>query len=83
MAQRGWITKHDRKKKGSVWVYHWYVVKPETGRKAEHTCVVGPVASFPREKDAWLEIDRRHIKPQLDQGAIRTGRLTFGDLAAS
>lgn len=83
MAQRGWITKHDRKKKGSVWVYHWYVIKPETGRKAEHTCVVGSVASFPREKDAWLEIDRRHIKPQLDQGAIRTGRLTFGDLVAS
>jgi len=83
MAQRGWITKQDRKKKGSVWVYHWYVVKRETGRKAEHTCVVGPVASFPREKDAWLEIDRRHIKPQLDQGAIRTGRLTFDDLAAS
>jgi integrase len=83
MAQRGWITKHDRKKKGSVWVYHRYVVKPETGRKAEHTCVVGSVASFPREKDAWLEIDRRHIKPQLDQGAIRTGRLTFDDLAAS
>ena len=83
MAQRGWITKHDRKKKGSVWVYHWYVVKPDTGRKAEHTCVVGSVASFPREKDAWLEIDRRHIKPQLDQGAIRTGRLTFDDLAAS
>ena len=70
MAQRGWITKHDRKKKGSVWVYHWYVIKPETGRKAEHTCVVGSVASFPREKDAWLEIDRRHIKPQLDQGAV-------------
>ena len=68
MAQRGWITKHDRKKKGSVWVYHWYVIKPETGRRAEHTCAVGPVASFPREKDAWLEIDRRHIKPQLDRG---------------
>ena len=83
MAQRGWITKHDRKKKGSVWVCHWYVIKPDTGRKADHTCVVGPVASFPREKDAWLEIDRRHIKPQLDQSAIRTGRLTFGDLAAS
>jgi integrase len=83
MAQRGWITKHDRKKKGSVWVYHWYVNKPETGRKAEHTCVVGPVASFPREQDAWLEIDGRHLKPQLDQIAIRTGCLTFGDLAAS
>jgi integrase len=52
-------------------------------REAEHTCVVGPVADFPREKDAWLEIDRRHIKPQPDQSAIRTGCLTFGDLAAS
>ena len=83
MAQRGWITKQDRKKKGPVWVYHWYVIKPETGKKVEHTCSVGSVASFPREKDAWLEIDRRHLKPQLDQSAIRTGCLTFGDLAAS
>jgi hypothetical protein len=83
MAQRGWITKQDRKKKGPVWVYHWYIVKPETGRKAEHTCVIGLVAHFPREKDAWLEVDRRHLKPQLDQSAICSGRLTFGDLATS
>ena len=83
MAQRGWITKQDRKKKGPVWVYHWYVIKPETGKKVEHTWTVGSVASFPREKDAWLEIDRRHMKPLPDQSAIRTGCLTFGDLAAS
>jgi integrase len=83
MAQRGWITKQERKKKGSVWVYHWYVVKPETGRKVEHTCVVGPLTNFPRGKDVWLEIDRRHLKPQPDQSSIRTGCLTFGDLAAS
>jgi integrase len=83
MAQRGWITKQDRKKKGPVWVYNWYVVKPETGKKAEHTCVIGLVAHFPREKDAWLEVDRRHLKPQLDQSVIRSGRLTFGDLATS
>jgi hypothetical protein len=51
MAQRGWITKQDRKKKGSVWVYHWYITKPDTGRKAEHTCVVGAVAALPRVKD--------------------------------
>jgi len=82
MAQRGWITKQERKK-GDVWVYHWYVLKPESGRKVEHTVVVGAVANFPREKDAWQEIDRRHLKPQLDQGAISTGRLTFGDLAAN
>jgi len=83
MAQRGWITKQDRKKKGPVWVYHWYVIKPETGKKVEHTWPVGSVASFPREKAAWLEIDRRHMQPLPDQSAIRTGCLTFGDLAAS
>ena len=83
MAQRGWITKHYRKKKGPVWVYHWYITKPETGRKAEQTCTVGAVASFPREKDVWQEIDRRHLQPQLDQGEVRAGRLTFADLAAS
>jgi integrase len=82
MAQRGWITKQERKK-GPVWVYHWYVIKPESGKRSEHNAVVGALATFPSEKEAWREIDRRHLKPQLDQGAIRTGRLTFGDLAAS
>ena len=83
MAQRGWLTKQHRKKKGTVWVYHWYVTKPETGRKAEHTCVVGAVSSFPREKDVWHEVDRRHLQPKPDQSQLRSGRLTFGDLAAS
>jgi integrase len=82
MAQRGWITKQERKK-GAVWVYHWYVIKPETGKKAEHTAVVGTLAGFPSEKDAWREVDRRHMKPQLDQSTLRSGRLTFADLAAS
>ena len=84
MAQRGWITKEQRRKNGSVWVYHWYVLKPETGKKAEQTRMIGAVADFRSEKDAWREIDRRHLKPQLvDQKAIASGRLTFGDLAAS
>lgn len=84
MAQRGWITKEQRKKNGSVWVYHWYVLKPETGKKAEQTRVLGAVADFRSEKDAWREIDRRHLKPQLvDQKLIAAGRLTFDDLAAS
>jgi hypothetical protein len=39
------------------------VLKPENGKKAEHTCVVGLVANFPREKDAWQEIEQRHLKP--------------------
>jgi integrase len=83
MAQRGWITEQQRKKNGSVWVYHWYFLKPESGKKAEHTCVIGAVTDFPLEKDVWREIDRRHLKPQLDQKSVATGRLTFGDLAAS
>jgi len=83
MAQKGWITKQDRKKKGAVWVYHWYITKPDSGRKAEHTCVVGAQANFPREKDVWQEIERRHLQPQLDQTEVRSGRLTFHDLAVS
>ncbi len=83
MAQRGWITKQNRKKKGAVWVYHWYVIKPDTGKRVEHTCVVCSVAIFPREKDAWQEIDRRHLQPQLDQNQSGSGQLTFGDLTAS
>jgi integrase len=82
MAQRGWITKQERKI-GSVWVYHWYVTKPETGKKAEHTAVLGALADFPTEKHAWREVDRRQLKPQTSQGKTRSGPLTFAELAAS
>ncbi len=82
MAQRGWITKQARKK-GEVWVYHYYVILPESGRRVEHTCVVGTCAAFPREKDCWNEIDRRHLQSQSDPGQVRSGRLTFNDLAVS
>jgi len=82
MAQRGWITKQDRKKKDQSGCT---TGTSSSGNRKEgrHTWTVGSVASFPREKDAWLEIDRRHMKPLPDQSAIRTGCLTFGDLAAS
>jgi integrase len=82
MAQRGWITKQNRKK-GSVWVYHWYLIKPETGRRVEHTAVLGGLDHFPNERDAWREVDRRNVKPQPDRSAVSSGRLTFADLAAS
>lgn len=82
MAQRGWITKQERKK-GNIWVYHWYVTKPETGKKAEHTAVIGALAAFPSEKEAWREADRRHLKLQPSQSMLRSGALTFADLAAS
>jgi integrase len=82
MVQRGWITQQQRRKTGPVWVYHWYITKSDSGRKAEHTCVLGAVASFPREKDAWQEIARRHLQPQsLNNTGPQAGRLTFRELA--
>ncbi len=49
MAQRGWITKRNRKKKGAVWVYHRYVVKPDVGKRMGHTWVVCSVAQVTRD----------------------------------
>jgi len=64
-------------------VYHWYLIKPETGKRVEHTAVLGTLVEFPSEEDAWREVDRRHVKPQPDQGTVNSGRLTFADFAAS
>ena len=79
MAQRGWITKQERKK-GVVWVFHWYVTKPQTGKKAEHTAVIGALADFPSEKEAWREVDRRHLNQGTDvktvQGLLRHSNVT-------
>jgi integrase len=82
MAQRGWITRQQRKKQGAVWVYHWYCTKPDTGKRAEQTCVIGSLADFATEADVWQEIGQRHLQPQ-NETEIPSGRLTFRDLAAS
>ena len=83
MAQKGWITKQKRKKQVAVWVYHWYVTKPETGKKVEHTRVVGSISHLATEEDAWREIDRRQLQPKLNQSEVPPGCLTFRDLANS
>ncbi len=82
MAQRGWITQQQRKKKGAVWVYHCYVTKPDTGKRGEQTYVIGSLADFATESEVWEEIGRRHLQPH-DENEIPSGRLTFRDLAAS
>ena len=78
MAQRGWLTKHKTKRNGMTWVYHFYRDKPETGKRAENTATVGSVLHFPREKDAWAEVESRYLKP--DSAQNRIGRVTFREL---
>jgi len=77
MAQKGWITKQKRKKQVAVWVYHWYVTKPETGKKVEHTRVVGSISHLATEEDAWREIDRRQLQPKPNQSEVPPGGPTW------
>ena len=79
--QKGWLTKHISKRNGWTWVYHFYRDKPETGKRVESTVTLGPVSRFPREKDAWAEIERRHLTPNDGQNGI--GRVTFAELVAN
>ena len=70
MVQRGWLTKHKTKRNGMTWVYHFYRDKPETGKRVENTATIGSVLHFPREKDAWAEVERRYLKPDSGQNRV-------------
>lgn len=81
MTKRGWITKFKTKKSGTIWVFHWYRINPKTGKRAETTCNIGPVTQFPHEKDAWTEVERRHLLPKSGQAIL--GRVTFAELVTN
>jgi integrase len=76
---RGWMTTESRKKAGRVWVYHFYRTRVSDGHRAENTVVLGPLSSFPKERDAWGEVERRGLD-QNEKPEFR-GRVTFGDVA--
>jgi integrase len=76
---RGWMTTESRKKAGRVWVYHFYRTRVSDGHRVENTVVLGPLSSFPKERDAWGEVERRGLD-QNEHPEFR-GRVTFGDLA--
>ncbi len=76
--QKGWLSKHVSKRNGWTWVYHFYRDKPETGKRVENTVTLGPVSRFPRKKDAWDEVERRHLTPSDGQNGI--GRVKFAEL---
>lgn len=81
MAARGWFTKYETRRSGLIWVFHWRRIKPGTGEPAETTCNIGPVAQFPRERDAWAEVERRHLIPNSGQALL--GRITVNELVAN
>jgi integrase len=78
MPQRGWLTRHQSKRNGWTWVYHYYRTKPEIGKRVEATVTIGPVTRFPKEKGAWDEVERRYLQPDSVQNKI--GRITFREL---
>jgi integrase len=69
----GWLTVGHRKK-GDVWVHHFYVTRDSDGKRVETTRTIGMVSKFPKESDVWQEIQR-------SQQAGATGRLTVKALA--
>jgi integrase len=69
----GWLTKGHRRK-GDVWVHHFYITRDSDGKRVETTRTIGLVSKFPKESDVWQEIQR-------SQQAGTTGRLTVNALA--
>jgi integrase len=54
--QRGSLKKV-RRKEGDTWVLRYRVTTVD-GRRVEHTNPIGLVRDFPKDRDAWREVDR-------------------------
>src|SRR5271157_5836567 len=69
--QRGSLKKLPRKE-GETWVLRYRVTKAD-GRRVEHTMPVALVRDFPKEKDAWREVDKLGLLLRIndDPGDVR------------
>jgi hypothetical protein len=76
--QRGALKKL-RRKPGEMWVLRYRVSKPD-GTRVENTMPVGLVRDFPKEKDAWREVDRLGILVRINDDSANT-RIRFHALA--
>jgi integrase len=74
--QRGSIRKS---RSGEYWVLRYRVTAAD-GRRVEHNAPVGLVRDFPRERDAWKEVDRRSLLVSVN-AETQTGRIRFDSLA--
>jgi integrase len=76
--QRGSLKKV-RRKEGETWVLR-YRVATTNGRRVEHNTPIGLVQKFPKDEDAWREVDRLGILVRIND-APSTSRLRFNALA--
>ena len=51
------------------------------GRRVEHTLAVGLVADFPKESDAWREVDKQGLGARINDAPSLAGRVSFHSLA--
>lgn len=77
--QRGCLKKVCRKE-GETWVLRFRISNAE-GRRVEHTLPIGLVADFPKESDAWREVDKQGLVARINDAPVLVGRTSFGLLA--
>jgi integrase len=76
--QRGSLKKV-RRKEGETWVLR-YRVPAADGRRVEHNTPIGLVRKFPKDEDAWREVDRLGVLIRIND-APSSSRIRFASLA--
>jgi len=76
--QRGSLKKYARKD-GETWVLRYRITLPD-GKRVEHGIPVGLVRDFPKEKDAWKEVDKLGLLVRINE-TPEGRRITFTELA--
>jgi integrase len=79
MAYQQGSLRKVRRTAGEIWLLRFRTNKPD-GTRVENTKIVGLVAQFPKESDAWREVDRRGLLVQIN-AETQPGRITFAALA--
>jgi integrase len=69
--QKGTMQAVTRKSGQDVWVYRWFE-PDQTGGTKRIKRVIGPLTEFPKEKDAWGEVERLGLGQSFDQFGPRT-----------
>jgi integrase len=76
--QRGSLKKV-RRKEGETWVLRYRVTSAD-GRRVEHIATIGLVRDFPKDRDAWREVDRLGLGVRINDTPA-AGRASFHFLA--
>jgi integrase len=76
--QRGSLKKVPRKE-GATWMLRYRVTGGD-GRRVENIMAVGLVRDFPKEKDAWREVDKLGLLVRINDSPL-PGRIRFDALA--